>query len=671
MNPMFTKILIANRGEIACRVIKTARRMGIKTVAVYSEADRDALHVRMADEAFLLGPAPAAESYLVIDKVIDACVRSGAQAVHPGYGFLSENAKFAEACQANGVVFIGPPIPAIHAMGSKSESKRIMEAAGVPLVPGYHGADQDDAVLTSEATRIGYPVLVKASAGGGGKGMRVVEKAADLAAAIAGARREAKAAFSDDSLLIEKYLSHPRHVEMQVFGDTHGNYVHLFERDCSLQRRHQKVIEEAPAPALPADVRAKLGEAAIAAARAVEYVGAGTVEFLYQDGAFYFIEMNTRLQVEHPVTEMITGQDLVEWQLRVASGGTLPCAQEDLAVRGHAFEARVYAEDPQKDFLPATGRLRHLRPPVETAGVRVDTGVVQGDEVSIHYDPMIAKLVVWDHDRGSALRRLRTALEAYQVVGVATNLAFLSAVAAHPAFEDAEISTKFIDTHRAVLIPEAAAADTETLAFAALDTLLRREDEAKAAAVRSGDPFSPWHTTDGWRLNDDNHHDLVFKDGEASHTVVVHYRKGGTWQLDLSGEAKTLEARAERDAHGDLIASLDGVRRRATVVRLGWDLVIIAEGRQHRLLLDDPAASAGEGEGAAGSLTAPMPGKVIQVLAEVGQSVEQGTPLMVLEAMKMEHTIKAPKAGVVSAIHYGPGDQVADGAELLVIDAEG
>ncbi len=668
---MFNKILIANRGEIACRVIKTARRMGIKTVAVYSEADRDALHVRMADEAFLLGPAPAGESYLVIDKVIDACVRSGAQAVHPGYGFLSENAKFAEACQANGVVFIGPPIPAIHSMGSKSESKRIMEAAGVPLVPGYHGADQDDAVLTSEANRIGYPVLVKASAGGGGKGMRVVERAEDLAVAIAGARREAKAAFSDDSLLIEKYLSHPRHVEMQVFGDTHGNYVHLFERDCSLQRRHQKVIEEAPAPALPADVRAKLGAAAIAAARAVDYVGAGTVEFLYQDGAFYFIEMNTRLQVEHPVTEMITGQDLVEWQLRVASGGTLPCAQEDLAVRGHAFEARVYAEDPQKDFLPATGRLRHLRPPAETAGVRVDTGVVQGDEVSIHYDPMIAKLVVWDHDRSSALRRLRTALEAYQVVGVATNLAFLSAVAAHPAFEDAEISTKFIDTHRAVLIPEVQSAGAETLAFAALDTLLRREDEAKAAAVRSADPFSPWNTTGGWRLNDDNHHDLVFKDGEASHTVVVHYRKGGIWHLDLPGRDAPVEARAERDAHGDLIASLDGVRRRATVVRLGWDLVIIAEGRQHRLILDDPAAHAGEGEGAAGSLTAPMPGKVIQVLAEIGQSVEQGTPLMVLEAMKMEHTIKAPGAGTVSAIHYGPGDQVADGAELLVIDAEG
>ncbi|MGC2856463.1 acetyl/propionyl/methylcrotonyl-CoA carboxylase subunit alpha [Novispirillum sp. DQ9] len=667
---MFDKILIANRGEIACRVIKTARRLGIKTVAVYSEADRNALHVRMADEAYCLGPAPAAESYLVIDKVIDACVRSGAQAVHPGYGFLSENARFAEACKANGVVFIGPPVPAIHAMGSKSESKRIMEAAGVPLVPGYHGADQDDALLAREAERIGYPVLVKASAGGGGKGMRVVERPEDLAAAIAGARREAKAAFGDDSLLIEKYLSRPRHVEMQVFGDTHGNYVHLFERDCSLQRRHQKVIEEAPAPALPADVRAKLGEAAVAAAKAVDYVGAGTVEFLYQDGDFYFIEMNTRLQVEHPVTEMITGQDLVEWQLRVASGQPLPCRQEDLAVRGHAFEARVYAEDPQKDFLPATGRLRHLRPPVETAGVRVDTGVVQGDEVSIHYDPMIAKLVVWDHDRSAALRRLRTALEAYQVVGVATNLAFLSAVAAHPAFEGMEISTKFIDAHRSDLIPEAKPADAETLAFAALDTLLRREDEAKAHATASADPYSPWNATDGWRMNDDNHHDLLFKDGDATHTVVVHYRKGGTWDLDLPGAAAPVAVRAERDAHGDLIASLDGVRRRATVVRLGWDLVIMAEGRQHRLTIDDPAARAGEGEGAAGSLTAPMPGKVIQVLAEVGQTVEQGTPLMVLEAMKMEHTIKAPTAGTVSAIHYGPGDQVADGAELLVIDAE-
>lgn len=663
---MFSKILIANRGEIACRVIKTARRLGIKTVAVYSEADANALHVKMADEAYCLGPAAAAESYLVIDKVIAACKASGAQAVHPGYGFLSENARFAEALKANNIVFIGPPVKAIEVMGSKSDSKRVMEPAGVPLVPGYHGQDQDDSLLAREADRIGYPVLVKASAGGGGKGMRVVRAASELAPAIAGARREAKAAFGDDSLLIEKYLDHPRHVEMQVFGDTHGNYVHLFERDCSLQRRHQKVIEEAPAPALPDAVRRKLGEAAVAAARAVDYVGAGTVEFLYQDGEFYFIEMNTRLQVEHPVTEMITGQDLVEWQLRVASGEPLPLTQDQLVPRGHAFEARVYAEDPQKEFLPSIGTLSHLRPPVETAGVRVDTGVLQGDAVSMHYDPMIAKLIVWDHDRDSALRRLQTALADYQVVGVATNIAFLSAVAAHPAFAGLEISTKFIDTHRADLIPEPGKASDTQLAYAVLDSLLRREDEARAQAAASADPYSPWHSTDGWRLNDDNHHDFVFLDGDTEVRVVVHYRGPGQWQIDLPGGA--VQAKAERDSHGDLLADLDGVRQRATVVRLGQDLVIMANGHQHRLTLDDPAARAGQDAGHGGSLTAPMPGKVIQVLVKEGDTVSAGQALMLLEAMKMEHTITAPQAGTVASVAFAPGDQVTDGVTLLVIE---
>lgn len=662
---MFHKILIANRGEIACRVIKTARRLGIATVAVYSDADAKALHVRMADEAVRLGPAPAAESYLLAEKVLEACRQTGAQAVHPGYGFLSENARFAEMCAAAGVVFIGPPVAAIEAMGSKSESKRIMEAAGVPLVPGYHGADQSDGVLTEAAERIGYPVLVKASAGGGGKGMRVVRRAEELAAAMAGARREAKAAFGDDALLIEKFLDHPRHVEMQVFGDSHGNYVHLFERDCSLQRRHQKVIEEAPAPALPPEVRARLGKAAVAAARAVSYVGAGTVEFLYQDGDFFFIEMNTRLQVEHPVTEMITGQDLVEWQLRVASGQPLPCKQADLRVNGHAFEARVYAEDPQKDFLPATGTLTHLRPPAEGAGVRVDTGVVAGDAVSIHYDPMIAKLVVWDHDRPSALRRLRAALAAYQVVGVATNLAFLSAVAAHPAFEGVEISTKFIDTHREALIPESTPASDTVLAYAALDVLLRRAEAARAQAQGSRDPSSPWHQTTGWRMNGDNHQEIVFLDGENAHKIVVHYAGEG-WRLDLPGGS--VEARAERDSHGDVIADLGGLRRKATVVCLGnGERVILADGVPHRLILEDPAARSGDQEGAAGSLTAPMPGKVIQVLVATGQSVTRGQALLVLEAMKMEHTITAPVDGTMTEVLVQAGDQVGDGDVLVVV----
>ncbi|WP_404384057.1 acetyl/propionyl/methylcrotonyl-CoA carboxylase subunit alpha [Caenispirillum salinarum] len=664
---MFSKILIANRGEIACRVIKTAKRLGVKTVAVYSEADVEAMHVHMADEAYCIGPAAASESYLRGDKILAVCEASGAEAVHPGYGFLSENAEFAEACKAKGIVFIGPPTNAIISMGSKSESKRIMEAAGVPLVPGYHGADQDLELLRSEAERIGFPVLVKASAGGGGKGMRVVREASEFDAAVAGARREAKAAFGDDNLLIEKFLDHPRHVEMQVFGDTHGNYVHLYERDCSLQRRHQKVIEEAPAPALPDDVRAKLHDAAVAAARAVDYVGAGTVEFLYQDEAFYFIEMNTRLQVEHPVTEMVTGLDLVEWQLRVASGEPIPLSQDQISVKGHAFEARLYAEDPTRDFLPATGTLGHLRPPTEEGGVRVDTGVREGDAVSIHYDPMIAKLIVWDHDRLSALRKLKGALERYQVVGVATNNAFLTACASHEAFENLELSTNFIDRHRDELIPEAKPADDRILAIAALEVLSTRDAESRAFALASGDPYSPWHATTGWRMNDEGHVDLRFIDGEAEHVVVVHYTRDG-YELELS-EGR-VPARVSRDGHGDLLIDLAGVRQRATVVRLGDELVIMHEGRQHRLTVFDPAAAAGEQEGAGGALTAPMPGKVIDVSVKEGDKVSKGQALVVLEAMKMEHTITAPADGTVAAVHYGPGDQVADGAELLVIERD-
>jgi 3-methylcrotonyl-CoA carboxylase alpha subunit len=642
--------------------------MGIKTVAVYSEADAQALHVKMADEAVLLGPAAAAESYLRADKVIEACRLTGAQAVHPGYGFLSENAAFAEALAAAGLVFIGPPVGAIEVMGSKAESKRLMESAGVPLVPGYHGADQSDAVLIKAAEEIGYPVLVKASAGGGGKGMRVVRAASDLVDAMAGARREAKAAFGDDSLLIEKYLDHPRHVEMQVFADTHGSVVHLFERDCSLQRRHQKVIEEAPAPGLPDAVRQALGEAAVAAAKAVNYVGAGTVEFLYQDEQFYFIEMNTRLQVEHPVTEMITGQDLVEWQLRVADGQPLPVKQGDLAVSGHAFEARIYAEDPQKSFLPSIGRLDHLVPPAESAHVRVDTGVVQGDSVSPHYDPMIAKLVVWDIDRDAALARLRWALAAYQVVGVATNVDFLSTVAAHPAFAAVELSTHFIDLHRDALIPQPPVPDDWALAFAALQVVLGQQEKAAVRAAESADPWSPWAVSDGWRMNDDNHHDMTFLHGDAPILVTLHYRQAGCWRIDLPGGSQ--ELRAERAADGGLCVEMGGLRRQAVVVQRGSELVILDQGRQHRLLLDDPAERAGAQDAVSGTLAAPMPGKVIQVLVAEGDKIAKGQALVVLEAMKMEHTIAAPVAGTIAALHYSPGDQVADGAELLVLDPD-
>jgi 3-methylcrotonyl-CoA carboxylase alpha subunit len=481
---MFTKILIANRGEIACRVIKTARRMGIRTVAVYSEADAGARHVRLADEAVCIGAPPPRESYLVIDKIIGAALATGAQAIHPGYGFLSENEEFAEACAKNDIAFVGPPVSAIRAMGLKSESKKLMEKAGVPLTPGYHGDNQDAAYLKQQADDIGYPVLIKASAGGGGKGMRAVAKAEEFADALASCQREAKSSFGDEHVLIEKYLQRPRHIEIQVFGDTHGNCVYLFERDCSVQRRHQKVVEEAPAPGMTPERRAAMGKAAVDAAKAVAYVGAGTVEFIVnQDGTFYFMEMNTRLQVEHPVTEMITGLDLVEWQLKVAAGEPLPLAQEQLRIHGHALEARIYAEDPDKGFLPSIGRLIHLAPPAETINIRVDTGVEQDDEISPHYDPMIAKLIVWDESRERALARMLQALADYRVVGVSNNIGFLSRLVACPAFAQADLDTGLIERERGFLFPEGGEPPVEAWLVAALAELIHDRQYAAAEAI--------------------------------------------------------------------------------------------------------------------------------------------------------------------------------------------
>jgi 3-methylcrotonyl-CoA carboxylase alpha subunit len=669
---MFDKILIANRGEIACRVIRTAQRLGIRTVAVYSEADANARHVALADEAHLIGPAAAAESYLKVDRIIAAAKASGAQAIHPGYGFLSENAVFAEACAEAGIVFIGPRPDAMRAMGSKAESKRLMEAAGVPLVPGYHGKGQSEAELTKAAGKIGYPVLVKASAGGGGKGMRVVRDPVDLPAAITGAKREAKASFGDDSLLLEKYLDHPRHVEIQIFADSHGGGVYLFERDCSVQRRHQKVIEEAPAPMLADEIRRAMGEAAVAAAKAVGYLGAGTVEFLYQDGQFFFIEMNTRLQVEHPVTEMITGQDLVEWQLLVAAGRPLPLAQEQLIRRGHSFEARIYAEDANRDFLPATGKLVHLRPPVTdtpgtTSHVRVDTGVREGDEVSANYDPMIAKLIVWDEDRDSALRRLKRALADYEIAGMVTNVGFLAAIAGHPAFGRFEVDTGFIERHRADLLPPPEKVPSVGLAFAAAALLLDQQDRAAAAAQRSGDRHSPWHSAAGWRMNDDNHHDFRLIDGDDTRLVTVHFRKDG-WLMDLP--EGSLSVRGTTWAGSTLTAEVGGERKSATVVIQGLDLTILHDGHAWRLKLDDPSAKAADQDMGDGRLVAPMTGTVVQVLVAVGDSVERGQPLMVVEAMKMEHTIAAPTDGIVAEINFRVGEQVADGVELLSFEPE-
>ncbi len=663
---MFETLLIANRGEIACRVIKTARKLGIRTVAVYSEADRDAWHVALADEAHEIGPAPAAESYLSIPAILAAAEASGAQAIHPGYGFLSENADFAEACEKAGLVFVGPPPAAIRAMGSKREAKTIMEKAGVPLVPGYHGADQDEKTLAQAAKKIGYPVLIKASAGGGGKGMRVVEKAADFTEALAGARREAKAGFGDDTVLIERYLTRPRHIEIQVFADGHGNQVHVFERDCSIQRRHQKVVEEAPAPGMTEARRAAMGDAALAAAAAIGYRGAGTVEFIAEGEDFYFMEMNTRLQVEHPVTEMITGQDLVAWQLRVAAGEPLPLTQDRLKIRGHAIETRIYAEDPARGFLPATGRLSHLRFPGEGRQVRVDSGVRGGDEIGPHYDPMIAKLVVWDEDRPAAVRRLRRALEETQALGPTTNLAFLAGLAAHPAFMAAELDTGFLDRHGGALVEAAEGASDEVLALASLAVLEQRRAESAAHARNSGDPHSPWHQVTGWRLSVGSHVVLRFNGPQGPVEVTVWYRPEG-YRLGLPGGA--VETRGTLAADGGLDAVIDGRRVTAAVVRDGSTLTLALGPRSHALELHDPLLLDDAAGALGGRLVAPMPGKVVKVSVSPGATVAGGTPLMVLEAMKMEHTIAAPSAGRVAAVLAAAGELVEEGTELVVLEA--
>jgi 3-methylcrotonyl-CoA carboxylase alpha subunit len=663
---MFDKILIANRGEIACRIIRTARKMGIRTVAVYSDADARSMHVALADEAYHIGPAPARESYLRAGRILEVALASGAQAVHPGYGFMAENASFAAACAKAGIVFIGPPVSAIEAMGSKSAAKTIMAQADVPLIPGYHGAEQTPELLQTESEKIGYPQLIKACAGGGGKGMRVVQNGDEFITALEAVKREARASFGDENVLLERYLTKPRHVEIQIFADMQGNVLHLFERDCSIQRRHQKILEEAPAPGMTTRLRTRMGEAAVAAAKAIGYVGAGTVEFLLDENdAFYFMEMNTRLQVEHPVTEMITGQDLVAWQLLVACKEPLPLVQKDLAISGHAIEVRIYAEDPDRDFLPSIGLLRHLRTPAENANVRIDTGVRQGDEVSMHYDPMIAKLIVWDTNRAAALRRLRQALSELQVVGVTTNIALLSAIAAHSAFAEADLHTGFISKHGDELFPDTAPVSDKVLALACLDVLLRRGEEARRDAVASSDPCSPWNLTSGWQLNSDNFHELIFLDGEATLQVIAHYRSDG-YLLDLPGGP--LLVRGERDAGGDLCADLGGARSKATVVRHGADLTIMSHGFSHRLTLHDPHALCGELDEAGGKLTAPMPGKVIAVLVKVGDEVKKGRPLVILEAMKMEHTIVAPVDGLVSQINFKVGEQVSDGDALLAFE---
>jgi 3-methylcrotonyl-CoA carboxylase alpha subunit len=660
---MFKKILIANRGEIACRVAATAKRLGIQTVAVYSDADRDAQHVQACDEAVHIGgPAPR-DSYLQWQRILDAAKATGAQAVHPGYGFLSENEAFAQACADAGLVFIGPPPSAILAMGLKAESKRLMEAAGVPLVPGYHGADQDPALLKREADRIGYPVLIKASAGGGGKGMRAVYSADEFDAALGSCKREAINSFGDDAVLIERYVQKPRHIEIQVFGDAHGDCVYLFERDCSVQRRHQKVLEEAPAPGMTPERRAQMGEAAVAAAKAVGYVGAGTVEFIAeQDGRFYFMEMNTRLQVEHPVTEAITGQDLVEWQLRVASGEPLPLKQSELRMHGHAIEARICAENPDAGFLPATGRLDVARWPAhvtfERGSVRIDAGVREGDAISPYYDSMIAKLIVWGEDRAQALSRLDLALRDTHIVGLQTNVAFLRRCAATASFSSADLDTGLIERERAVLFDQPGLPLRISAAAVVAHTL------AVEGTTQGSDP---WSARDGWRMSGSATRRFDLEAAGTHHTVLLSRHHRGGMTLTVEGEAVEFAVQsADAETH-ELFLGTERVRVK-TYAQGERVAVFSAEGSAV-LTEVDLIAHAGDGPAEGGRLTAPMPGKLIAFLAQAGDSVTKGQPLAVMEAMKMEHTISSPRDGTVAELLFAVGDQIGDGAELLKLEA--
>jgi len=661
---MFSSLLIANRGEIAGRVIRTAKRMGLKTVAVYSDADAGAPHVELADSAVHIGSSPASESYLNVDAILAAARKSGAEAIHPGYGFLSENASFAEVCAKAGFVFVGPPPAAIRAMGLKDAAKALMTKAGVPVVPGYHGENQAAAHLAKEAARIGFPILIKAVAGGGGKGMRRVDKAADFAKALEGAQREAQGAFGDARVLIEKYVATPRHIEIQVFADSHDNVVHLFERDCSLQRRHQKVIEEAPAPGMTGDMRRKMGEAAVKCARAISYQGAGTVEFiadassgLNADG-FYFMEMNTRLQVEHPVTELITGLDLVEWQLRVAAGEKLPLAQEQLTMKGAAVEVRLYAEDPVKGFLPSIGRLARLKLPAEDAHVRVDAGVVEGGDVSMYYDPMIAKVIARDDTRAGAVARLANALETAEIAGVKTNLAFLIAALRHPSFIEGRIDTGFIDRHKSELMPAASGAPEEALLFAALFQLLKRR------AATNGP--SPWNQLDGWRLGGVRQEENVrLTDGATDRNVFVAYSPS-SWRMAIDENKVEVDGTFESD--GSIAAALDGRRAHARVLEVGGDLVVLQRGRSFTLRPHDSLEIIEQAGEATRDMRAPMPGKIVQLLVKPGERVRRGQALAIIEAMKMEHTLASPGDLTVKAAPFRAGDQVSEGAIIVSFD---
>jgi 3-methylcrotonyl-CoA carboxylase alpha subunit len=662
---MFSKILIANRGEIACRIIRTAQKLNIKTVAVYSSADANALHVQQADEAYLIGAAPSAESYLRGDVIIDVAKACGAEAIHPGYGFLSENAAFAEQCAKAGICFIGPSPTAITSMGEKNTAKRLMEQANVPVIPGYHGDKQDLATLQKAATKIGYPVLIKAVAGGGGKGMRVVEREEQFTEALASAQREAEASFSDSRVLLEKYFPIARHVEVQVFADQHDHCLYLFERDCSIQRRHQKIIEEAPAPHISEKLRQALGTAAVNAARAINYHGAGTIEFLLApNGEFYFMEMNTRLQVEHPVTEMITGVDLVEWQLRVAAGEILPITKQDqLQLHGHAIETRIYAEDPDKNFTPSPGTIHYLATPSISNTLRIDSGVQQGDTISVYYDPMIAKLAVWGETREQATSQLQQALMNFHLLGVKTNISLLQAIAEHSGFIAAKLNTHFIAHHQADLLPPPAKLNpAQWRVLAAIALLFQQRARAAATAQQSCDAHSPWFTRDHWQLNLHTPQVLHIQDNAEKHAISALQQTATQWSLQLEGaeynvvilqqDAKTLTVRVNQEQF------------HATTIFSAAQLDIFCHGQHHHFALAS-ANNSQEDDSSAHRITAPMPGTLSHVFVQAGASVKQGDPLVVVEAMKMQHTLYAPIAGIISEIYYHKGDAVEEGAELV------
>lgn len=700
-NDKIEKILIANRGEIACRIMRTAKRLGIRTVAVYSDADKHSLHVKSADEAVRIGPAAARLSYLKADSIIHAARRTGAQAIHPGYGFLSESSAFAQLCEDEGFMFIGPPASAIRDMGDKSASKRIMGAAGVPLVPGYHGEDQDIELMKSEAEKIGYPILIKPTHGGGGKGMRIVTSPTEFVDSFLGAQREAAASFGVNTILLEKYITKPRHIEVQVFGDKHGNVVHLNERDCSVQRRHQKIIEEAPAPNILRDFRSELGEAAVSAAKAVGYFNAGTVEFIVDTvtGKFYFMEMNTRLQVEHPVTEMIVGQDLVEWQIRIANGEHLPMSQSQVPLLGHAFEARIYAENVPKGFLPATGVLHHYRPVPESSTVRVETGVEQGDDVSMHYDPMIAKLVVWAENRSAALVKLKDCLFKFQVAGLPTNIDFILKLANHEAFKNGDVETHFIEhfrddlfvdpSHMEVAKEACGAAETSAILVAACfcekeHVSVRKSPPGGLSMWYSSPPFRVHHTaTRTFELEWEND---IFDGDSKVLTLSIIYQQNGKY-LIKTGDSSCLaqEVQVEHLGNDDYRTEIGGA---CINISLGTYLkdqsehIHIWHGshhhhfrrKVHRVLLDDDTTqwkpTSGPASHELGAVVAPMAGLVVKVLVNNGMKVEEGQPILVLEAMKMEHIVKAQTAGLVSGLQVTVGQQVSDGFVLFSVKDE-